>query len=73
LIWNSPRVEQYDKGEVDDSWRLEIDSAEEVKLNALFQSTLCLHGLRHHYDRNVRPNTFQVGDLVLKHIQNTSG
>jgi transposase InsO family protein len=36
LIWNSPKVEQYDEGEADDTQRLEIDSAEEVKLNALF-------------------------------------
>jgi hypothetical protein len=33
---DSPRVEQYDEGEVDDTWWLEIDSDEEVKLNALF-------------------------------------
>jgi hypothetical protein len=32
-----------------------------------------MQGLRRHYDKNVRPRTFQVGDLVLKHIQNTSG
>jgi hypothetical protein len=35
LIWSSPRVEQYDEGEADDTRRLEIDSAKEVKLNAL--------------------------------------
>ena len=38
-----------------------------------FQSTRYLQGLRHHYDKNVLPHTFQVGDLVLKQIQNTSG
>ena len=36
LIWNSPRVEQYNEGEADKTWWLEIDSAEEIKLNALF-------------------------------------
>ena len=36
LIWNSPRVEQYNKGEADETRWLEIDSAEEIKLNALF-------------------------------------
>ena len=53
--------------------RLEIDSAEEIKLNALFQSDRYLQGLRHHYDKNVHPHTFQVRDLVLKRILNTSG
>ena len=28
LIWNSPRVEQYNEGEVDDTRRLEVDSIE---------------------------------------------
>ena len=36
LIRNSPRVEQYNKGEADETRWLEIDSAEEIKLNALF-------------------------------------
>ena len=36
LIWNSPRVEQYNEGKADETRRLEIDSAEEIKLNALF-------------------------------------
>ena len=58
LIWNSPRVEQYNEGEADETRRLEIDSAEEIKLNALFQSARYLQGLRHHYDKNVRPRTF---------------
>ena len=73
LIGNSPRVEQYNEGEVDETRRLEIDTAEEIKLNTLFQSTRYLQGLRHHYDKNVHPHTFQVGDLVLKRIQNTLG
>ena len=68
LIWNSPRVEQYNEGEADETWRLEIDSAKEIKLNALFQSSRHLQGLWHHYDKNVRPRTFQVGDFVLKRI-----
>ena len=36
LIWNSPRVEQYNEGKADETWRLEIESAKEIKLNALF-------------------------------------
>ena len=36
LIWNSPRVEQYNEGKADKTWQLEIDSAEEIKFNTLF-------------------------------------
>lgn len=40
LIWNLSRVEQYDEGEGEgeETRRLEIDSAEEKRLAALFQS-----------------------------------
>ena len=68
LIWNSPRVEQYIEGEADETWWLEIDSAEEIKLNALFQSARYLQGLQRHYDKNMRHHTFQVRDLVLERI-----
>lgn len=30
LIWSSPRIEQYDEEEAEQTWRLEIDSTEEV-------------------------------------------
>ena len=68
LIWNSPMVEQYNEGEIDETRWLEINSAKEIKLNALFQSARYLQGLRRHYDKNVCPCTFQVEDLVLKRI-----
>ena len=73
FIWNSPMVEQYNEGGADKTRWLEIDSVEEIKLNALFQSVRYLQGLRRHYDKNMCPRTFQVGDLVLKRIQNTLG
>ena len=65
LIWNFPRVEQYNEGEEDDTRRLEIDSAEDVRESALLQSARYLQGVRRHYDKNVQPRTIRVGDLVL--------
>jgi hypothetical protein len=73
LIWTTPRIEQYDKGEVEHTRRLELDSTEEVRVNATLQSTRYLQGLRRHYNRNTQPHTFQIGDLVLRHIQKTDG
>jgi hypothetical protein len=72
LIWNSPRVEQYDEGEAEETRRLEIYSTEEKRLAALFQSACYLQGVQRYYNRNVHPRTFQVGDLVLRRIQDTS-
>jgi transposase InsO family protein len=69
LIWTSPRIEQYDEGEAEHTRRLELDSTEEVRVNANLQSTRYLQGLRCHYDKNIQPRTFQIEDLVLRRIQ----
>jgi hypothetical protein len=55
LIWTSPKIEQYDEGEVEHTRRLELDITEEVRVNATLQSTRYLQGLRHHYDKNTQP------------------
>jgi hypothetical protein len=34
LIWTSPRIEQYDEGEAKHTQRLELDSIEEIRVNA---------------------------------------
>ena len=38
IMWKSPRVEVYQEGEVDEARQLELDSVEEVRINALTQS-----------------------------------
>ena len=70
LIWTSPRIEQYEEGEAEHTQRL---STEEVRVNTTLQSAWYLQGLRRHYDRNIHPRTFQVGDLVLRRIQKSDG
>jgi hypothetical protein len=73
LIWTPPRIEQYDEGEVKRTRRLELDSTEEVRVNATLQSARYLQGLRRHYDKNNQPCTFQIRDLVIRRIQKTDG
>jgi hypothetical protein len=34
LIWTSPRIKQYDEGKAEHTQRLELDSTEEVRINA---------------------------------------
>jgi transposase InsO family protein len=34
LIWTSPKIEQYEEGEAEQTRRLELDSIEEVRINA---------------------------------------
>jgi hypothetical protein len=72
-MWDSPAVEQYDEGISEDSRRVDIDGPEEARCTALVQSARYLEGIRHYHDRNIKERSFNVGDLVLRRIQNTEG
>ena len=72
-MWKSPRVEAYQEGEADEARQLELDSVEEVKINALTQSARYLQGVRHYQDCNVQQRSFSIGDLVLRRIQDETG
>jgi hypothetical protein len=73
IMWDSPAVEQYDEGISEDSRRVDLDGLEEARCAALVQSARYLEGIRRYHDRNVKEHTFNVGDLVLRRIQNTEG
>jgi hypothetical protein len=53
MKWRSPRLEMFDKGEADIARHLELDSAEEIRCNVLFQSACYLQGAHRYHDRNV--------------------
>jgi hypothetical protein len=72
-MWDSPAVEQYDEGISEDSRRADIDGLEEPRCAALVQSARCLEGIRRYHDRNIKERSFNVGDLVLRRIQNMEG
>jgi hypothetical protein len=57
LIWTSPRIEQYDEGEAEHTRRLELDSIEEVRVNATLQLACYLQSLRHHYNKSTKPRS----------------
>jgi len=69
IMWKSPRVEAYQEGEADEARQLELDTVEEARINALTQSARYLQGVRRYHDRNVQQRSFNVGDLVLRRIQ----
>jgi hypothetical protein len=70
LIWTSLKINQYEKGEAEHTQRLELNSTEEVRVNATLPSARYLQGLRHHYNQQC---SVQVGDLILRRIQKTDG
>jgi hypothetical protein len=71
VMLDSPAVEQYDEGISEDSRRVDIDGLEEARCAALVQSARYLKGIRRYHDCNVKEHSFNVGDLVLRCIQNT--
>jgi len=73
IMWQSARVEMYQEGEADKARKMELDSVEEAKCNALVQSARYLQGVRHYHNRNIQERSFSVGDMVLRRIQNEVG
>ena len=61
----SPKIEQYEEGEAEDTRRLEIDSIEEIRDCAIIQNARYQQGLRRHYDRRTHLRSFKPGDSVL--------
>jgi hypothetical protein len=72
-MWDSPAVEQYDERIYEDNSRVDNDRLEEARCAALVQSARYLEGIWRYHDRNIKEHSFNVGDLVLCHIQNTEG
>jgi hypothetical protein len=73
IMWKSPIVEMYDKGDADEARQLELDSVEEARCNALVQSACYLQGVRHYHNCNVQERSFSIIDLVLCRIQDEVG
>jgi hypothetical protein len=72
-MWDSPVVEHYDEGVSEDSRQVDIDGLEEARYATLVQSARYLEGIRRYPDRNIKERSFNIGDLVLRRIQNTEG
>ena len=73
VMWQSPAVEQYNEGVVEDTRQIDIDSLEEARCAALIQSARYLEGIHRYHDRNVKERSLNIGDLALHRIQNMAG
>jgi hypothetical protein len=73
VMWESPAVELYNEGILEDNRRVDIDGLEEAHCAVVVQSARYLEGIRRYHDRNVKERSFNIGDLVLCRIQNTEG
>jgi hypothetical protein len=68
-----PRIQQYEEGTTEETRKVNLDSIEEHHMAALMRHTRHEQHLRRYHDRNVRERSFNVGDLVLRRIQDTKG
>jgi hypothetical protein len=73
MMWKSPWLKMFEEGEADTARHLELDSAEKIRCNVLFQSARYLQDVCRYHDRNVQRCSFNVGDMVLQRIQNDTG
>ena len=70
LKLSSPRVELYADKEEALRRENDLNVIEEKRAQALIRSATYQQSLHRYHDRNVRERTLQVGDLVLRRVQN---
>jgi hypothetical protein len=73
VMWDSPAVEHYDEGVSEDIRRVDINGLEEARCAALIQLARYLEGIWRYHDHNVKERSFNIGDFILRRIQNTEG
>jgi hypothetical protein len=61
----SPRVKNHDEERSNEARELEVNCAEEQRLDTCARTAKYLEGLRRYYNCNVKDRFFMVDDLVL--------
>ena len=73
IAFGAPRIQNYDETEDEMTRRTDIDSIEEHRLTASLQDARYEQHLWRCHVRNVQERDFNIGDLVLRRIQSTTG
>jgi len=73
IAFGAPHIQNYNENEAESTRRTDIDSAEEHCLTASLQHARYEQQLQHYHDRNVQERDFNIGNLVLRRIQSTTG
>jgi hypothetical protein len=72
VTFGPPRIQFYEEGKAEQTRRVDLDSLEEQRMAAIMRQA-CHDQLHRYHDRNVKETSFNVSDLVLRHIQKTDG
>jgi ribonuclease HI len=62
------RTTEFDVEENESSLRMDLNLVEERRDMATIRLALYQHQMKRGYDKNIRPRSFQVGDLVLRKV-----
>jgi hypothetical protein len=73
VAFQSPWVENHDEERSFEARELEVNCAEEHRLDTYARTAKYLKGLHRYYNCNVKDRFFIVGDLVLQRKQKTEG
>jgi hypothetical protein len=73
VAFGAPHIQFYEEGEAEQTRRVDLDNLEEQKLAAVMRQARHDQQLRRYHDRNLKKTSFNVGDLVLRHIQKSDG
>jgi hypothetical protein len=66
IAFQSPRVESHDEERSSEARELEVNCAEEHRLDTCACMAKYLEGLCRYYNRNIKDRFFMVSDLVLR-------
>ena len=66
IAFRSARIENFDEDKANEVRELEVNSAEEKRLDSCVRTAKYLAVLRRYYNKNVKERFFVVRDLVLK-------
>ena len=73
LTLGSPRVHAYSEGEKEQQRRDDVDYLEERRRRAAVRAARYQQSLRRYHQSHIRARSFEVGDLVLRHVQSCEG
>jgi hypothetical protein len=73
LAFGASRIQPYKEGITEETCKVNLNSIEEHRMAAMMWHTHHKQQLRRYHDHNMHERSFNVGDLVLRHIQDTKG
>jgi hypothetical protein len=73
LAFGGTHIQHYEEGTTEETRKVDLDNIEEHHMAALMRHTHHEQHLHRYHDRNVRERCFNMGDLVLRRIQDTKG